>query len=293
MIDLGVWIPLAECRRLPAVCGLYIVRHTESGKEYVGKSVNVRHRAGDHRRAKTGATYLYRAVRKHGIGAFEICLHAVGTEEEVTVLEIAVIAARGTFNPAGYNQTCGGDGVSGYRATPEHRAAIVARQTGRPITEEAKAKMRAWALENNAFRGKKHTPETLVKMSEASKRQAIERPISAEGRASIARANARKLGTKHSDHTKALISAKLKGGKKPEGFGVGLHTGEKNAMHGRKGAKHPRAVQVLAWPPGSMTPLTFPTSDAAAAWAGCSITSMSSYCNGTQRAKSGAVFAHT
>lgn len=285
------WIPLNEPHRLPAVCGLYLIRHRESGREYVGKSVNVRSRAYDHRRARTGVTFLYRAIRKHGVGAFDICLLATGTEAEVTLLEVEVIAARGTFNPAGYNQTRGGDGVSGYRATAEHRAAIVARQTGRPVTEEAKAKMREARLAHNPFKGRKHTPETIERMREASRRQAL-KPRTEAQTAAILAVNARKKGTSHSEETRAKISQKLRGGKKPVGFGVGVHLGEKNAMFGRKGSAHPRAKQVLAWVPGSLTPMTFDTADAAAAWAGCSIGSMSCYCSGKQRANSGILFAH-
>lgn len=284
------WVPLAEPHRLPAVCGLYLIRHKQSGKEYVGKSVNVRRRAGDHYRARTGVTYLYRAIRKHGLDAFEVCLFATGTEEEMTALEIEVIAARGTFNPAGYNQTRGGDGVSGYRATPEHRAAIVARQTGRPNPPEAIEKMRAWALENNPFRGKKHSPEALEKIAEAGRKRA---GIALTGAAleAILAVNARKRGTTHSEDTRDLISRKLKGKKKPEGFGVGVLVGEKNGMHGKRGSKHPRARPVLVWVPGSLTPMTFDSVTEAAAWAGCTSASICDWCAGRHTASNNFAWA--
>lgn len=283
------WIPLTEPHRLPAVCGLYIIRHRDSGKEYVGKSVNVRSRAHNHRRARAGVTYLYKAIRKHGVAAFDICLFATGTETEMTALEVEVIAARGTFNPAGYNQTRGGDGVSGYRATPEHRAAIVARQTGRPVTEEAKAKMREARLANNPFKGQKHTPETLERMSQAL-RQLGGKPRTAAQQAHIAALNESKRGTTHSEETRKLLSSCLRGKKKPEGFGVGLHTGEKNGMYGIRGSKHPRARLVLVWLPESMTPISFDTVNEAAEWAGCNPASISDWCYGRYKPKNGFVW---
>jgi group I intron endonuclease len=283
-----LWIPLTEPHRLPAACGLYLIRHRESGLEYVGKSVNIRSRAYDHRRARTGVTYLYRAIRKHGVEAFDICVLALGTEAEMTQLEIDTIAARGTFNPAGYNQTRGGDGISGYRATPEHRAAISARQLGRAITEETKAKMRESRLINNPFRGRRHSPETLAKMSAAlTGRPSVK---SEEGMESFRAAMAKrrgKPGHKHTDEMRQHLSDVKKGVPRPDGFGD-RYRGEKNPMFGKRSAF---AKQVIAWVPNSLTPMTFDTAELAAIWAGCSAASMSAYCSGKQRAKSGILFA--
>lgn len=283
------WIPLSEPHRLPAVCGLYLIRHRESGREYVGKSVNVRRRAREHRHARAGVTYLYRAIRKHGVEAFDICLLAIGTEEAMTQLEVETIAARGTFNPAGYNQTRGGDGVSGYRYTETQRAAVTARQLGRPVTEEAKAKMREARLANNPFKGQKHSPEALAKIAEASRRQAG-KPRTEAQKAHMQRLSAAKIGKpgpQMSAEAKQRLSAARKGVPRPAGFGD-RYMGQKNPMYGKRS---PNAKVVLAWLPGSLTPLTFETAAIAANWAGCSIASMSAYCAGRQRANSGVQFA--
>jgi group I intron endonuclease len=103
------------------------------------------------------------------------------------------------------NLTDGGDGCSGYVMTPEARAYISAHRKASGITPENRAKMAAAAKlvfespeyraklsamrqgENTAMYGKKHKPETLVKMSAARKAN----PSGNAGKAGAANAWAR------------------------------------------------------------------------------------------------------
>ena len=50
--------------------GAYLLRHVASGKSYVGISINIRRRSREHVRGEHSPK-LHRAIRKHGIAAFE------------------------------------------------------------------------------------------------------------------------------------------------------------------------------------------------------------------------------
>ncbi len=125
------WLPLLESRKLPAICGLYVIRNKLNGKEYVGKSVNVRKRMTSHRQMASPHTF-HRALRKYGLENFEVCILAAGTDAEMLALEITTIAKRKTFGTDGYNATTGGDGAPDTVWTDEMRARVSKRFKGSP-----------------------------------------------------------------------------------------------------------------------------------------------------------------
>lgn len=255
------WIPLSEPHRLPAVCGLYLIRHRESGKEYVGKSVNIRRRLSAHRRGVSGAKYLLRAIRASGAGAFECAVYATGTDAEMLALEVRVIAERGTLAPGGFNLTVGGEGATGWKMTPEQLEKSTAAARGRVRSAETRARMadanrnrpkEHWVRVAAATRARGVSAETRQKMSEAA------RSRSAETLAKIGEAN-----------TGRVASAETRA---------------------RMRAAQSRAI--LVWLPGHFTPAEFSSCDAAAEWAGKNPASISNYANGKTRAPCGTLFAY-
>lgn len=282
------WVPLRESRRLPAVPGIYVIRHVETLMEYVGQSKNVRERAASHRSARAWH-YFGRALRAHGLDKFEVCLLAEGSVEDLGRLEQEAIAARGSLAPAGYNLSAGGDGPTGVLWSDERRAAQTARLLGKKHTPEAIESMRQARLASNPFKGRKHSAEARAKI----------------GAATVAV----HTGMKRSDETKARISASLMGraapyispevrervaatrrGKKFPGTGL---AGEKNPMYGIRGGRHARAKPVACWCSNGVLPYqVFDSAAEAASWASVKVSSISDWCAGRYRDRSGLLWAY-
>lgn len=123
----------------------------------------------------------------------KIKLHEGLTDARAYEYEQALIAAIGR-RPHGplVNLTNGGEGVSGLKQSPEHRAKLSAAARNR--SPEYRANLRA----------RKHSPEAREKMAAAARR----RGISLETRAKI---NAANRGRKHSPETRAKMSAAHRG----------------------------------------------------------------------------------
>lgn len=109
---------------------IYMIRNAVNGKVYIGQTrQGLSRRRGEHvHRFNLGERdhKLYRAMRKHGLEAFEfsVVCHALSADY-LDELERAVIAHENSFS-RGYNMTCGGDSVS-----DETRAKLSARLKGR------------------------------------------------------------------------------------------------------------------------------------------------------------------
>lgn len=186
------WLHLDEWQKLPQSPGVYVIRHRETLKEYVGQSKNVRKRIASHRKA-VSSHYLGRALRLHGLAAFDVCVLALGEPEDLGRLEQEAIVARGSRAPAGYNLSGGGLGPAGVVWSEERRRAQSIARSGIIPNEETREKMRQARLKNNPFKGQKHSPEALAKIGAATVRT--------------------HTGLKRSDETKANISASLVGRK--------------------------------------------------------------------------------
>lgn len=164
--------------------GVYVITNQNNGRQYVGWTSKV----GDERwqthcrNARKGRTNaLYASIRKHGPEAFSFeRVYEASSPAEAKMVEKALIAERGSMVPRGYNHTLGGDGVVGRRASPEERAARSLRikalyaetdlrdkirlaLLGRPRSEAVKKSI------GDKNRGKRHTPESLIKCSLASR----------------------------------------------------------------------------------------------------------------------------
>jgi len=163
---------------------IYAIRHSASGKAYVGSAVRVLSRWNQHRsslrKGKHHSRYLQAAWDKHGPEAFEfVILELVPDAAMLIERENAHIALLGAADPSrGYNLCKQAGSQLGMRhsdsakqkmsvahkgrvKTPEHQAAINASLTGRKLSDEHRAKIVANQTARTA------SEETRRKMREA------------------------------------------------------------------------------------------------------------------------------
>lgn len=181
------WVPLREAHfRLPRAAGVYVIRHRESHMEYVGISKDVRRRVMRHRTRQAKESRLYRALVAHGLDAFDAAVLQLAPESELPDLEIAAIAARGSFTPRGYNLTQGGGIIhtETHSAERRARAAETARRThlGRKRSELTKERL------SLSLRGRVPDPEVVRRVAEALRGHVMPETTRAAIRASRLRA---------------------------------------------------------------------------------------------------------
>jgi group I intron endonuclease len=120
-----MWTNLTDFRTLPKSGGLYVIRHKESGLEYVGKTTNFYQRMCKHRHPEKRSSYISRAIVTDGAEMFEVMILVQSTDDAWLLQEeIRIIAERGTQYPGGYNLTAGGEGHLGFKPNAETRAKL-------------------------------------------------------------------------------------------------------------------------------------------------------------------------
>ena len=169
---------------------IYMFRNKINSKVYIGKAVDVKRRYSSHLYyVKSGKGWtIHDAIRKYGIENFEfssIC--SAISSEELSNLERDIISQYDSFEN-GYNETLGGDGVS-----------------GRTLSEEAKKRI------GDANRGRVKSAETCEKHRQAN----LGKVLSEDHRLKLLAAN---MGTPRSEETKRKISEGNKGKKRSEAF---------------------------------------------------------------------------
>jgi len=137
-----------------------------SGKCYIGISVDVKKRWGEHKSAAACglAGALYNAIRKYGWDSFVCEVICESSFEDIKNKEIETIKQLNTFIPNGYNMTRGGDGTLGVLKSEEVIRKISEKQKNRKFTDEHRAKISA------ALKGRKLPEEIKRKIGEASAR---------------------------------------------------------------------------------------------------------------------------
>jgi group I intron endonuclease len=145
---------------------IYIARHKESGKVYVGQTVDFKTRLRTHLRSPL---HFGCALRKYGVKAFAFTQIPYPIDW-LDFWEAYWISSLRSLHPFGYNFTEGGQGVRGYRHSEERREKISASRRGeknfnfgKHKSEETKKKL---AL---AHIGLHPSEETRRKMSVAHK----------------------------------------------------------------------------------------------------------------------------
>lgn len=168
---------------------IYLRTNKINGKQYVGQTVDMKRR--DYQWYNVKAFYAGKIInsarKKYGIENFKTdILRECQTQDELNEWEIYYIKKLGTKIPNGYNLTDGGDGISGYEMTEEHKRRIGEAHKGIKPSEETRKKIseshKGIGLgvkrpefaekikgKNNPFFGKTHKQETIDKIIKANK----------------------------------------------------------------------------------------------------------------------------
>jgi len=157
---------------------IYIATHKDSGKIYVGQTIQRLERRLSVHLWPSNRTYFGNALRKDGIDAFTFELIECPIEE-LTDIECSLIASFESKSPNGFNLTDGGDGMRGYIPSDETRKKISIGITGRPISDKVrkifiKANQNRIVSEktrkklSEASRGHKMPQNTKIKLREAN-----------------------------------------------------------------------------------------------------------------------------
>jgi len=182
--------------------GIYKIVHKESGKCYVGLSVNIKNRWKSHKSfAKPDGrrSAIYNAMRKYGVDAFEFEVLEYCDKEVLEEKERFWIKNLDSVN-SGYNLTWGGE--SNKDVSEETRKKLSVAKKGIKQTQETIEKRAA------KIRGLKRTPEQNAAKSALMKGRGIGRKLSAE-HIEVLKTNF--LGRKHSEESKLKMSQSKQG----------------------------------------------------------------------------------
>lgn len=144
---------------------------TLNDKYYVGKAVDleIRWRRGHLKNAKgkRPRCYIDRAIRKYESQNFVLIPYEKwNSEVEALIQEILLIKTLRTLGKTLYNVTDGGEGISGYKYTPEQREKCRQAAIRRWQDPETRKKM------IDGHRGKRNiTPQTRAKWSKDAKQR--------------------------------------------------------------------------------------------------------------------------
>jgi group I intron endonuclease len=181
---------------------VYVVIHRESRTWYVGytrQKVSTRWKRHRHD-ARTGCQYrFHRALRKHGADAFDWIEYGVYPSIfEGQNAEAALVSFCKLHGIAVYNSTDGGQGTTGWSHSEETRHRLREANTGannpqygKTLSEEHRRMVAASTRVNcprgddHYMTGRKHTQETLLKMSQSLLGKGVGRKPSEEARAKM------------------------------------------------------------------------------------------------------------
>jgi group I intron endonuclease len=138
---------------------IYIATHIESGKQYVGQTVDFCKRIWTHLRNRQN-TYFGNALQKYGRAAFHF-QQIIYKKEDLNYWEQYFVSKLNTLHPHGYNLKSGGNVCEFSKATIEK---MRKSQTGKRLSEETKMRI---SKNGVGMLGKKHTEAAKMKMSNA------------------------------------------------------------------------------------------------------------------------------
>ena len=163
------------------ICGVYSIMNLVNNKRYIGQSVDVYVRWGNHKSAlrnnRHGNKHLQNAWNTYGEDNFNFEVLSVCDIDTIDKIEQYYIKLFDTINPEfGYNKESGGHENKylsiesrniiskkrkGKRLTDDHKLKISKSGQGRKFSEETKNKI------SNALTGIKRSDETREKISES------------------------------------------------------------------------------------------------------------------------------
>ena len=121
-------------------CGIYKIEHKETGKSYVGLSVDIFKRWKEHSnfwQAKKNWSVIKKALHKYGLENFTFTILEECLKDELNEKEKHWIKELNTISPNGYNMTAGGEGCA--NPSEEVRAKLSKAAKERIVTDETKA----------------------------------------------------------------------------------------------------------------------------------------------------------
>lgn len=161
---------------------IYRATNTINNKVYIGFTAHWPHRINGHnydRRYGNTDKAFYNAIKKHGWDAFEwdALYQSQDYEHTLKVMEPYFINEYrswvGFDDCNGYNITRGGEGTTGWKRSPEliesHRQQMQGRKQSAEHVAKRLATMKQHQNFGKSWLGKKHTAESLEKMSNAMK----------------------------------------------------------------------------------------------------------------------------
>lgn len=180
---------------MPAASGIYLIRHEESGKVYVGSSINLRKRLHEHvRRLNRGDhpnQHLLAAWALYGPAAFSISV--LELTDDLTAAEQRHIDSMNAADRAfGYNKQAIADRQTGMRRSAETCARIGAakrgnkNRLGQTLDDDARQRI------STKLKGRRLPDEVRLKMAAA--RRGV--PKSAEWIAKIQASRRKTLAAK-------------------------------------------------------------------------------------------------
>jgi len=89
-------------------CGIYCITHKETGKQYIGQSVDCFERFKQHTTSKKGSGGIKGAIMLEGVCNFTFEILEECPLDKLNEREIFYIAEKSTLSPLGYNLTSGG-----------------------------------------------------------------------------------------------------------------------------------------------------------------------------------------
>ena len=129
-----------------------------NGKIYIGKTNDIKIRLSNHKTVMSGGKQKYKkryqlihaALRKYGdLIEFRVVQELCSEKEAFAAEKYWIKFYNSNNNKFGYNLTEGGEGTSGHKLSPEHKAALLKASKGRIVSEITKQKNRIATLKQN------------------------------------------------------------------------------------------------------------------------------------------------